>query len=197
MNENHCPVNIYLDFSKAFDSLIHDILLSKLKHYGIQENALQLLSSYLKDRSQYVQLDNVKSSSHAVISEIPQGSVLGPLLFNIYINDITEASTKLGFIIYADDTTLTSTLENFGKISDVAGLERELNKEMSKIYGWLLSNTLTLNTAKSKFIIFFKNPKVIPKLNLKIAGNAIEQVAEFNFLGINIDQNITWKLHAT
>ena len=197
MNENHCPVNIYLDFSKAFDSLIYDILLSKLKHYGIQENAIQLLSSYLKDRSQYVQLDNVKSSSHAVICGIPQGSVLGPLLFNIYINDITEASTKFDFIMYADDTTLTSTLENFGKISDVAGLERELNEEMSKIYGWLLSNKLTLNTAKSKFMIFFKHPKVIPKLNLKIAGNAIEQVAEFNFLGIDIDQNITWKPHVT
>ena len=83
MNENHFPVNIhvYLDFSKAFDSLIYDILLSKLKHYGIQENALQLLSSYLKDKSQYVQLDNVKSSSHAVICGIPQGSVLGPLFF--------------------------------------------------------------------------------------------------------------------
>ena len=197
MNENHCPVNIYLDFSKAFDSLIYDILLSKLKHYGIQENALQLLSSYLKDRSQYVQLDNVISSSHAVICGIPQGSVLGPLLFNIYINDITEASTKFDFIRYADDTTLTSILENFGKISDVAGLERELNEEMSKIYGWLLSNKLTLNTTKSKFMIFFKHPKVIPKLNLKIAGNAIEQVAEFNFLGIDIDQNITWKPHVT
>ena len=134
MNENHCPVNIYLDFSKAFDSLIYDILLSKLKHYAIQENALQLPSSYLKDRGQYVQLDNVKSSSHAVICGIPQGSVLGPLLFNIYINDITEASTKFDFIMYADDTTLTSSLENFGKISDVAGLERELNGEMSKIY---------------------------------------------------------------
>ena len=191
MNENHCPVNIYLDFSKAFDSLIYDILLSKLKHYSIQENAIQLLSSYLKDRSQYVQFDNVKSSSHTVICGIPQGSVLGPLLFNIYINNITEASTKFDFIMYADDTTLTSTLENFGKISDVAGLARELNEQMSKIYGWLLSNKLTLNTAKSKFIIFFKHLKVIPKLNLKIAGNAIEQVAEFNFLGIDIDQNIT------
>ena len=166
MNENHCPVNIYLDFSKAFDSLIYDILLSKLKHYGIQENALQLLSSYLKDRSQYVQLDNVKSSSHAVICGIPQGYVLGPLLLNIYINNITEASTKFDFIMYADNTTLTSTLENFGKISDIAGLERELNEEMSKIYGWLLSNKLTRNTAKSKFMIFFKHPKVIPKLNL-------------------------------
>ena len=70
--------------------------------------------------------------------------------------------------MYADDTTLTSTLENFGKISDVAGLERELNEEMSKIYGWLLSNKLTLNTAKSKLVLFFKHPKVIPKLNLKI-----------------------------
>ena len=94
--------------------------------------------------------------------------------------------------MYADDTTLTSTLKNFGEISDIAGLERELNEEMSKIYGWLLSNKLTLNTAKSKFMIFFKHLKVIPKLNLKIAVNAIEQVAEFNFLGIDIDQNITW-----
>ena len=136
---------------------------------------MQLLSSYLKDRSQYVQLDNVKSSSHAVICGISQGSVLGPLLFNIYINDITEASTKLDFIMYADDTTLTSTLVNFGKLSNVTGLERELNEEMSKIYGWLLSNKLTLNTAKSKFMIFFKHPKVILKLNLNIAGNAIEQ----------------------
>ena len=88
--------------------------MSKLKHYGIQHIALQLLCSYLNDRSQYVQLDNVKSKSHAVACEILQGSVLGPLLFNIYKNDITEASTKFGFIMYANDTTLTSTLENLG-----------------------------------------------------------------------------------
>ena len=156
-------------FSKAFDSLIYDILLSKLKHYGLQQNALQLLSSYLNDRSQYVQLDNVKSSSHAVTCGIPQGSVLGPLLFNIYINDITEASTKFDFIMYADDTTLTSNLENFGKLTDAASLERELNEKISKVYCWLLSNKLTLNTAKSKFMIFFKHPKVTPRLNLKIA----------------------------
>ena len=130
MNENHCPVNIYLDFSKAFDSLIYDILLSKLEHYGIQQNALQLLSSYLKDRSQHVQLDNVKSKSHAITCGISQSSVLGPLLFNIYINDITEASTRFDFIMFADDTSLTSTLENFGKITDVASLERELNEEI-------------------------------------------------------------------
>ena len=87
----------------------------------------------------------------------------GSAFFNMYINDITEASTKFDFIMYADDTTLTSTLENFEKISDVAGLERELNEEMSKIYGWLLSNKLTLNTAKSKFMIFFQTSKSYTK----------------------------------
>ena len=70
-------------------------------------------------------------------------------------------------------------------------------KEILKIYCWLLCNKLTLNTAKSKFMIFFKHPKAIPRLNLKIAGNTIEQIAEFNFLWINIDQNITWKPHVT
>ena len=100
MNENCCPVNIYLDFSKAFDSLNYDILLrmSKLA-YGIQPNALRLLTNYLQDRCQYVQLDNVNSCKHPTTCGIPQGSVLGPLLFNILINDITEASTKFDFIM--------------------------------------------------------------------------------------------------
>ena len=110
----------------------------------------------------------------------------GSTFLNIYINDITEASTKFDFIMYADDTTLTSTLENFGKLTDVARLERELNEEIAKVYCWLFSNKLTLNTAKSKFMIFFKHPKVIPtcRLNLKIAGKTIEQAAKLNFLGI-------------
>ena len=93
--------------------------------------------------------------------------------------------------MYADDTTLTSSLENFGNLTDAASLERVLNEEFSKVYCWLLSNMLTLNTAKSKFYDLFKHPKVKHRLNLKIAGNTIEQAAEFNFLCINIDQNIT------
>ena len=141
--------------------------------------------------------DNVKSCEHPTTCGIPQGSVLGPLLFNILINDITEASTKFDFIMYADDTTLATTLENFGTVNDVTNLERELNKEITKVYSWLLSNKLMLNAAKSKFMIFFKVPKVVPRLSLTIAGNPIEQVNEFNFLGITLDQNITWKPHIT
>ena len=83
--------------------------------------------------------------------------------------------------MYADDTTLASTLENFGTVNDVTSLERELNQETTKVYSWLLSNKLMLNAAKSKFMIFFKIPKVVPRLSLTIAGNPIEQVNEFTF----------------
>ena len=134
-------------------------------------------TSYLQDRCQYVQLDNVNSCEHPTTCGIPQGSVLGPLLFNILINDITEALTKFDFIMFADDTILASTLENFGTVNDVTNLERELNQEITKVYSWLLSDKL----AKSKFMIFFKVPKVVPRLSLTIAGNPIEQVNEFNF----------------
>ena len=155
------------------------------------------MKSYLSNRSQYVQLDNVKSSHHTVLGGIPQGSVLGPFMFNIFINDIIKASSKFDFILYADDTTLVSTLENFGTLSNVAELEYAINCEISKISSWLVSNMLVLNVAKSKLMLFFKSPKHPPKLRLTINGDIIEQVEEFNFLGITVDQNVTWDAHIT
>ena len=97
--------------------------------------------------------------------------------------------------MYADDTTLVSHLENFGSMNDTNTLEQELNKEISKVNAWLLSNKLLLNVAKSKFMIFFKHPRTIPKLNISTNGNQVEQVNNFNFLGITIDQNLTWNDH--
>ena len=131
MNQGFCPVNIYLDLSKAFDSLNYYILLSKLKFYGSQNRALKLLKSYLSDRSQYVQIDNAKSNPHTVSCGIPQGSVLGPLLFNICINDIINATRKFTLIMYADGTTLVSHLENFGATN--SAIEDWLNQKISKV----------------------------------------------------------------
>ena len=197
MNDNLWPVIIYLDFFKSFDSLNHIILLSKLKFHGIQQDALYLLKSYLSNRSQYVQLDNVKSSHHAILCGIPQGSVLRPLLFNIFINDIIKALSKFDFILCADDTTLVSTLENLGTLSNIAELEYAINCEISKISPCLVSNMHILNVAKSKLMLFFKSPKRPPKLTLTINGDIIEQVEEFNFLDITVDQNVTWDAHIT
>ena len=91
MNKNLCPVNIYLDLSKAFDSLCYDILLSKLNYYGLQRNALQLLKSFISGRCQYVQLGDIKSSTHAVVCGIPQGSVLQDTRYKIQKNTLFQA----------------------------------------------------------------------------------------------------------
>ena len=101
------------------------------------------------------------------------------------------ASSKFDFILYADDRTLVSTLENFGTLSNVAELEYAINCESSKISSWFVSNMLVLSVAKSKLMLFFKSPKCSPKLTLTINGDIIEQVKEFNFLGITVDQNVT------
>ena len=195
MNQNSCPINLYLDLSKAFDSLKYDILLSKLQYYGLQNKVLLLLKSYLHERSQYVQIENVKSCSHPILCGIPQRSVLGPLLFNIHINDIPKATPKFKVIMYANDTNLVSHLENFGPVNAINTLEQELNKEISKGKTWLLSIKLLLNVAKSKFMIFFKHPRTIPKLSISINGNPVEQVTNFNFFVITLDQNFTWNDH--
>ena len=118
MNYQLTQINIYLDLSKAFYSLDHNILVSKLKYYGVQGVSLDLLKNYLLGRSHYVDLDHTKSDINEVYCGIPQGSVVGPLLFNIFINDIVNASSLFDLIMYADDTTLMSTLETFGNIKN-------------------------------------------------------------------------------
>ena len=138
-----------------------------------------------------MQLDNVKSSCHAVTCGIPQGSVLGPLIFNIYINDVTEASTKFDFIMYADDTTLTSSLENFGKLTDAASLERELNEETSKVYCWLLSNKLNYSKLGLAFLFDsnrFESIHIDVRLNRFSPSKSIQKSCDNRFLSsVRID----------
>ena len=124
------PINIYLDLSKAFDTLNHDILLHKLKHYGIHGISLDLFISYLSRRQQYVDYNGTKSNLQNITTGVPQGSILGPLLFIIYINGIAHSSKKFDFIIYADDTTLCSTLNRNTNIHSI-------NTELNNITEWL------------------------------------------------------------
>ena len=116
LDKNEIPINIYLDLSKAFDTLDHSILLQKLKFYGITGISLDVFKNYLSGRNQYVEFESVNSDIMHIKTGVPQGSVLGPLLFIVYINDIANASNICKCISYADDTTLTSILCFFALI---------------------------------------------------------------------------------
>ena len=113
MDNGQIPVSIFLDLSKAFDTLNHTILLSKLKHYGIKNKAFQWFNSYLSNRHQYVEFEGARSETLGLEMGVPQGSIFGPLLFIIYVNDMHTVSNKFTFITYADDTTLTSPMVSF------------------------------------------------------------------------------------
>ena len=107
MDAKNIPFSIYLDLSKAFD---HNMLLSKLDYYGIKDTALNWFESYLTNRTQYVNCNGISSSIRTIETAVPQGSILGPLLFIIYMHDIHTVSNNLNFILYADDTTLSSPM---------------------------------------------------------------------------------------
>ena len=112
LEQKKTPFNVYIDLSKAFDTLNHDILLSKLEFYGVHRSSISLIESYLCNRKQFCDYNNVTSDKLNIHTGVPQGSTLRPLFFSIYINDIINCTDRFQFLMYADDTTLTSTLEN-------------------------------------------------------------------------------------
>ena len=189
------PINIFIDLSKAFDTLNHNILLAKLKYYGISNLALSLFENYLQNHKQYVSLNDVNSNMLNITTGVPQGSILGPLLFIIYINDLPKSSTKFHSIMYADDTTLSTTLQSFDNAPNERYDDDVINKELSKIYAWLSLNKLSINVSKSKYIVHSIRKKAIRPLKLNINGIEIEKVNCFNFLGLTLTENLKWKDH--
>ena len=179
-------IGVFIDLKKAFDTLNHNILISKLSSYGIRGVVLDWLRSYLENRKQYLQLSNIKSDLKKIECGVPQGSVLGPKLFLLYINDICDVSTILQFVLFADDTNL------FCSGNDLKKLTESIGSEMIKLKTWFDVNKLSLNVKKTKFMIF-GNRKKDENIVLTIQGVKIEKVTEFRFLGVILDDKLSWK----
>jgi hypothetical protein len=195
MDSGNVPLCIFLDLSKAFDTLDHNILLHKLHYYGIKNTASNLLSSYLTNRQQYVDLDGTESDTLKISTGVPQGSILGPLLFIIYMNDIAQLSSMFTMVMYADDTSLQSTLNNFNS-NITADINIKINSELNKISEWLKANKLSLNVSKSKYMVFHQKNKKFRDPQIAIDNIDIEKVDTFNFLGLTIDKHLNWKAHS-
>ena len=191
IDNNEYAVGIFIDLSRAFDTLNHNILLKKLEHYGIRGIALQWFCNYLSNRKQYVYINGTSSYLRDINCGIPQGSILAPLLFVLYLNDITHCSDLLKFILFADDTNL------FHSSKHLSQLTTSVNCELCKLCDWFCSNRLSLNAKKTNYILFgFKSqPHVTDRLDLYIDGIAIDQVEYSKFLGVYLDSKMNWKKH--
>ena len=183
-------LGIFLDFSKAFDTVNHNILFTKLNHYGIRDTALQWLKSYLSNREQYVCFDGADSDRKRIKCGVPQGSILGPLLFLIYINDLASVSGNLFSLLFADDSNMFITGQNPDSLIET------MNVEMIKVVDWLNINKLSLNLKKTHFIIFRrKREKILLSKSLIMNNVVIEMTENTKFLGVIIDQNLTFYSH--
>ena len=139
--------------SKAFDRIDHTILLlKKLSYYGIQHKSLNLFNNYLSERYQYVSVGNATSTHCKINTGVPQGSIIGPLLFMIYINDIHNATDAIKFILYADDTILISNISKFKSTNVLNSISQNINDELGKISNWLAVNKFSYSNKISKGI---------------------------------------------
>ena len=183
-------INLFIDLRKAFDTVSHPILIKKLYAYGIRGNVLELCTSYLKNRTQFVVYDGVKSYTKSIDCAVPQGSILGPLFFIVFMNDIFHASQSLFNILYADDTSI------FLSGRDLDKLIRELNAELVLVTEWLKVNKLTLNTEKTYYMVFHRGRrKSLKNIKLQMDDKIIKESPHIKYLGVILDNKLNWIEH--
>ena len=188
LNKRQISILLLIDFSKAFDMVDHTILLWKLEYYGIRGLAQQWLKSYLSNRKQFVSINGSNSGEECITYGVPQGSILGPLLFIIYINDIPEIACFAKFILYADDANIILTGDN------IDDLYKQLINLTTTLLKWVNCNGLALNLKKTKYMIFSRSRVELPH-SFVISNMPIERKSEARFLGVIIDESLKWSRH--
>jgi len=183
---------LFLDFKKAFDTIDHEIPLSKLELYGFKGVSLNLFRDYLSDRTQVTVINNVKSGTSRVLCGVPQDSILGSLLFLLYINDLPNCNLLSDVRMYADDTNLTFTS------SDVEELFSSLTHDLSNLKQWVDSNRLSLNVLKTKCLFTgtrYKISLLSSEPYISHDGHLIERVNSYKCLGVRVDETLSWEAH--
>ena len=192
LENNEYGIGIFLDLQKAFDTLDHDILLKKLEIYGVRGNALALMKSYIKGRKQFVSYKNVSSSQLSITCGVPQGSILGPLLFLLYINDFYRVTDQLITIQFADDTNLFKSHPSLETLTEI------INSELGKVSKWIRSNRLSLHIAdtKTNYIIFTAiNKPINCEVSITVDNTTLTQVKHTKFVGVIFDEHLSFRPH--
>lgn len=180
---------MFLDLRRAFDSLDHALLVKKLTSFKLSNKSIELIQSYLYNREQVVKIGQVYSDKLSCCTGIPQGSILGPLLFNVFINDVFSCDFKGVPQLYADDACIMYS------VSSCDMLEASMKHDLVVLDEWLKSNNLCLNVSKSKYLIFEKRSKEVAQFILSFNGETIERVNHFSYLGLLIDSKLKWHAH--
>ena len=195
MDAQSFSILVLLDFSKAFDSIDHRLLISKLdKKFGFESSAVKLIKSYLCDRSQYVEVDKVRSETAMLSCGVPQGSILGPLLFSLFINDLPSVLNDCSFHMYADDVQIYAS----GSISNQNSVLDTINKNIENVYNWSLSNGLVLNAAKTQTIKICKKSvsnEILKLPNVTVGSISVPYSRSVKNLGLILDQHLDFQDH--
>lgn len=199
MEEGKYITGLFLDIAKAFDTLSHDVLLGKMYNAGVRGSALKWFESYMTNRKQQVKVQDELSQELELQCGVPQGSVLSPTLFLIYINDLCDSSLKGMVAAFADDTAILY------KADTKEDLLKKIQFDLKILTEWFSSNELCVNVKKTKFVNFsvrnqfcFSIPLRFHSVECKYTQcncNEIEQVESIKYLGLTFDQNMTWKTH--
>jgi retron-type reverse transcriptase len=187
--EGKFTIAVFVDFSKAFDSILHDILLHKLAALGLSQQSVEWFASYLSNRKQFVQVGTASSYLLSVCAGVPQGSILGPLLFSLLVNDIHSSLKHCSAILYADDTTILI------KGSCYKSTVKDLNSDLQSFVAYCADNSLTINQSRTKAMIFSIRPISSDNAPIAIGDSTIQIVDNFKLLGVSLDSALTFHCH--
>ena len=188
LDNREAVATLAIDLSKAFDSVCHGLLLAKLRAYGFTDQALELMSNYLKDRRQRVKLDGIYSDWKPLKVGVPQGSLLGPLLFNIYINDLNLQVTNSSLRLYADDIT------EYASDASPPVLEFIINPDLHILSTWLRQNYLQINASKTQAMAI---GPVSYRYNFSVDNNEVDVNATLKILGVTLDRKLNFVAHVS